>query len=301
MNSIYNAFHCLLDLIFVKDIEVDIDKVIDYIFTPDPYHPLLTVYLSALLSPTKYSHEGVTYKDFKCGDYRGIINYLITVVWDSETGRIAPDVVVNNLYLHLNAVIDAFIPVKTIKRSSYPRWFSARLKRLIYEKKRAHKAYKTSNSLTDYWNFSNLRSRCTLLTKMDYREYVDTVECSVQNNVKSFWNFVNAKRGNQGLPANMYYGSSSATSHSAVANLFATYFGSAYTSSSGRSPLSNTNHASFNSLHFNSLSITICDIFSKLNALDINKGPGADGISLLLPKQCSFILSSPSGTFSMAL
>ena len=91
----------------------------------------------------------------------------------------------------------------------------------------------------------------------------------------------------------MYYGSSSATSYSAVANLFATYFGSVYTSPSGRSPVSNTNHLSFNSLHFNSLSITIGEIFSKLNALDINKGPGADGIPPLLLKQCSFIISRP--------
>ena len=98
VNSVFNAFDCLLDFIFVKNIEVDIDKVIDYIITPDPYHPPLKVYLSAILSSTNYSHDGVTYKDFICRDYRGIINHLNTVDWDCETGGIDPDVAGNNLY-----------------------------------------------------------------------------------------------------------------------------------------------------------------------------------------------------------
>ena len=158
------------------------------------------------------------------------------------------------------------------------------------------------NSRGDYLNFSNLRAQYKFLTKKDYSAYVDTVECNVRNNVKSFWNFVNAKRGNHGLPSNMQYGSSSASSHSAIANLFATYFGSVYTSPTGQSPALNTFHSSSNGLHRESLSITIGDIFSKLNALDINKGPGADGISPLLLKQCSYILSRPLwNTFNASL
>lgn len=196
MNTIVNAFDNMLDLIFVSDTDVVVDNVTEYIIAPDPYHPPLKVCLRYLLPSTTYCQNAIAYKDFKNGDYRGMVNYLNAVDWDLMTDGIHPDAAVDHLYAHLHAAIDAFIPVKFLKSSSYPRWFSSRLKKLIYDKKIAHKAYKTSNSRDDYLNFSNLRAQCKFLTKKDYSAYVDSVECKVRNNVKSFWNFVNAKRGN---------------------------------------------------------------------------------------------------------
>ena len=153
--------------------------------------------------------------------------------------------------------------------------------------------FKVSNSLCDYWNFSSLRSQCKHLTKVDYRTYVTRVENSVQSNVRSFWNFVNSKRGSQGLPSNMHLDASSASSHPAVANLFASYFGSVYTTPTRPASALNILNGSPNDLILNSFTISIRNIFDKLNTLDTCKGPGYDGIPPLLLKQCNFILSRP--------
>lgn len=128
---------------------------------------------------------------------------------------------------------------------------------LIRDKKRAHKVYKTSNLLSDYLTFSSLRSQCKLLTKDDYRAYVATVENSVRYDVKNFWNFVNAKRGNNGLPSTMHHGTYSASSPTSIANLFATYFDSVYASPMGQPSALIMDQASNKNLNLHSLSISI--------------------------------------------
>ena len=141
--------------------------------------------------------------------------------------------------------------------------------------------------------FSDLRSQCKALTKSDYRAYVNDVENSIRYNVRSFWSFVKAKRGVCGLPSSMHFEGATASSESAVADLFATYFGSVYTPSVGQATALNTNPISYTNVTLNDLNISIGDIFSKLSALDTSKGPGTDGIPPLFFKQCCFILSRP--------
>ena len=221
-NTISNSFNSFLDLIFVKDTLISVDNAVDVLISPDQYHPPLNVYLTDLVVSTDMSRDCVTYFDFKRGDYPSIINHLNAIDWDSESRGINPDLAVDSLYSHLNDVIEAFVPVRTFRPSLYPRWFSSRLKSLIRDKKRAHIMYKTSNSRSDYLLFSSIRSQCKLLTKSDYRAYVETTEISLQDNVRCFWSFVNAKRGNQGFPASMCNDNSTASSSLAIADLFAT-------------------------------------------------------------------------------
>ena len=293
VNSIGNSFGSLLDLIFVKDIELSVDNAVDFLISPDAYHPPLKVRLNDQFAFTNQNRDNVTYVDFKCGDFPRIINHLNSIDWDSVTRGVDPDIAVDRLYSHIDEVIAAYVPVRVYRRSFYPRWFSPRLRSLISYKKRAHKAFKTSNSLADYLVFSDLRSQCKSLTKCDYRAYVGTVENSMQYNIRNFWSFVNAKRGDHGLPSSMHYEGSTASSFIAIADLFAAYFGSVYASPSVRSTALDLQHTSFNNVNLKDLTISIGDIFSKLNCLDSSKGPGADGIPPLFFKQCSFILSRP--------
>ena len=293
VNTIFNSKDTMLDLIFVNDFAVTVDTAIDILITPDVYHPPLLVSLNDFTPSVDQGSVNGSYYDFKRGDYPNMINYLNSVDWDPITQGVDPDIAVARLYFHLNMAIDAFIPLRVIRRSPFPRWMSSRLKYLIRRKKIAHKEFKVSNSLCDYWHFSSLRSPCKHLMKVDYRTYVTRVENSVQSNVKSFWNFVNSKRGSQGLPSNMHLDASSASSHPAVANLFASYFGSVYTTPSRPASALNKLNGSPNDQILNSFTISIRNIFDKLNALDTCKGPGYDGIPPLLLKQCNFILSRP--------
>ena len=94
VNTIVNAFDNMLDLIFVSDTDVVVDKVTEYIITPDPYHLPLKVCLRYLLPSTTHSQDAIAYKDFKNDDYRGMVNYLNAVDWDLVTEGIHPEVAV---------------------------------------------------------------------------------------------------------------------------------------------------------------------------------------------------------------
>lgn len=72
-----------------------------------------------------------------------------------------------------------------------------------------------------------------------------------------------------------------------VANSFATHFESVYTSDATQSLPLTTAH----NLDVGCLAVGISEIFDKLNALNVTKGSGDDGLPLLFFKSCPFILS----------
>lgn len=113
-------------------------------------------------SDADFTGENIVFRDFKRGDYPSVVGYLNSVDWDTEIGNTDPRTALERLYGHINLAVNAFIPVWTVLRSTFPQWFSPRLKSLIREKKRAHKMFKRSCARcscahSDYLNFSHLR------------------------------------------------------------------------------------------------------------------------------------------------
>ena len=180
--------------------------------------------------------RNLKFRDFKHGDFPRVLEYLNSVDWDNETGDSDPGAALDSLYRHINHAIDAYIPIRAVARSSFPRWFSPGLKSLIRQKKRAHRVFKRSCDYGDYLIFSNLRSKCKRALARDHRNYIDSVENTVSDNVSNFWKFVNTKRGVHGIPNEVHLDCDSASSHAAVANLFADFFGSVYTPLNGGLP-----------------------------------------------------------------
>ena len=109
----------MLDFIFVNDYDVTVDRAINYLITPDAYHPPLIVRLSDLAPQCDQVNVNSTFYDFKRGDYPNMISYLNSVDWDSITRGIDPDVAVDRLYAHLNVAIEAFIPQRVIRLSTH--------------------------------------------------------------------------------------------------------------------------------------------------------------------------------------
>ena len=177
------------------------------------------------------------FRDFKCGDFPGVLKYLNSVDWDKETGDSDPGVALDRLYGHINHAIETYIPVRAVVRSIFPRWFCPGLKSLIRQKKRAHRIFKRSGDFCDYIIFSNLRSRCKLALAREHRIYIDSVENAVCDNVSSFWKFANTKRAGHGIPSKMHLDRASASSHVTVANLLADFFGSVYSPQHGAAPV----------------------------------------------------------------
>ena len=164
------------------------------------------------------------------------------------------------------------------------------MKQAIIDKKESHKKYIQTRSLVDYNKFSLLRAQCKHLKKQCYQDYVALTESSLSESVKNFWRFVDGKKGKCNVPAVMHYNNISSCSGMEIVNLFAEYFSATY--SDGNCFLQDVNLPG-GDINLSQYSIPILAIYEKLSKLDINKGPGPDGLSPYLIKHCSFLLSRP--------
>ena len=109
---------------------------------------------------------------------------------------------------------------------------------------------------------------------MCYQQYCKRLECNINNDVKVFWNFVNRNARSSTIPTEIKYGNDSANSDEHIANLFAGYFESVYKTSVASYPSA----VQCGFVDVNSISIKIREVLDKINSLNINKGPGEDGI-----------------------
>ena len=87
----------------------------------------------------------------------------------------------------------------------------------------------------------------------------------------------------------MHFGDIRSTAGDDIVNLFAEYFSKMY---SDRDYAVQDTLASGDA-NLSKFEISISSIYEKLSTLDINKGPGPDGLPPLLLKLCSFLLSRP--------
>ena len=115
---------------------------------------------------------------------------------------------------------------------------------------------------------------------MLYQTYINEVQRNVKSNAKYFWRFVNEKRKNTGVPTNVRYRSRVSNNASEAAKLFAKYFRSVYTESSGGMEGNNDGGEPV----FN---ISMHELRRKIHSLDATKGAGPDGLSNRLIKSCA--------------
>ena len=294
-NYICNSNGYALDLIFTNFQTPDCQKVLDPLKKLDTPHPAISLKFTSEpynLNKNKLHYSHTVY-DFKKADYESINNKLNTLNWDTLLDQNCNDVeeIVEKFYQTLFQICDEFIPKKTLKPKTnhYPHWFSTELIDLIQRKKRIHKIYKEFELEDDYDAFSILRARCKKLTNECYLEYIKKVEESISNNVKGFWNHVNLNRGDDGIPSSMSLNAVNSSDGDEIVNMFASHFESVY--SDKTLPPIQVNPPTENLFNVNSVSID--EVKTKLKDIDINKGPGTDGIPPIFLKNCSTTLAYP--------
>lgn len=291
VNCVRNAYNSLLDLVLTQDGATNVCAA-DYVLVPpDPYHPPLYIEIctSALEDSNILNFEGF-YRDFRSANFCGISGFLDGINWDNLLKDKNLDVMINIFYEVLYLCIDLFVPLKKYSARKFPVWYSLELKNCIINKKIAHKRYKTTHSQVDYREFSRLRGLCRELTRNCYNAYIVTTEQSIFSNLKQFWSFVNNKRNNNHYPSEFTYENRKSCTGQDIANMFADYFATVY-SKNTRNTFSD--EISINNLYISNHNILISQIYTKLSSLDINKGPGPDGLPAIFLKYCSFNLSRP--------
>lgn len=139
-NHIINSSGNIVDLVLSSSNELLVFKATSPLIKPNPYHPSLFIQYNC----PKFPEIDITrtYFDFKVGEYSLISHFVNSFNWELTFSLYSANdaVIVFN-----DALLNSFhrcIPKKNLKISKFPHWVSSSLKRLINQKKRAHKIYK---------------------------------------------------------------------------------------------------------------------------------------------------------------
>lgn len=105
------------------------------------------------------------------------------------------------------------------------------MKDLIFQKKAAHKTYKTFGEVTNYDRFSLLLYRCKIETEIRYKEFIESVEDSIRSDLKFFLKFINDSKIKKGQPYSMHMSGKNCNDPLEIADMYRQYFSQVYKTS----------------------------------------------------------------------
>lgn len=109
------------------------------------------------------------------------------------------------------------IPIYLI---NFPRWFPNYLKKVVIQKKSAHKIQKTVNGLKKRTEFNRLRSLCVRNTNQCKLDYESKVETYITHQPKLFWNYYNSLKKQDKIPSKIGLDEITSNNDKTTANLF---------------------------------------------------------------------------------
>ncbi|XP_046685913.1 uncharacterized protein LOC124371611, partial [Homalodisca vitripennis] len=183
-------------------------------------------------------------------------------------------------------------PMKSLKKSTFPKWFSAELRHMVIRKKKAHRHFKETGEPFFYNEFRLLRDQCKRLANGCYHNYINFLESTIPKNIKVFWSYIKNLKSTT-PPSHLKYKNVEAEDPSLQCELFADFFSSVYSNTvlPGYSFDFGTN------LNVSSLTFTAQQVERKLNTLDPNKGMGPDSIPAAVLRYCSSVLAPHLSTY----
>jgi predicted nucleotidyltransferase len=265
----------------------------DPLVPEDTYHPALEIDLPyTVLTPGIKLNQKQTLA-FRRGDYASINNYLSSVNWSQCLSTPHIDDAVERFYNILNKSIELHIPKKATKNSAFPRWYSTPLIKIIKEKDKYHKKWKTHGDYLDYESFSILRKRQKKLQTECYKNFITISERSIKSHPKYFWTFVKNKRKFHTIPKNIQYNGVTASDDIEVTELFSTYFLTTFNSDPNLDPCLSSINSKNNIAATSNIIITENIVLKYLKTIDVSKGTGSDNIPPVYLINCADELAYP--------
>ena len=229
--------------------------------------------------------------NFNKANIQGILDTLNVVNWSETLNADSVDESVAEFYKVLNGAVKENVPLMRIKKSTFPAWYTAELKSLIFQKKEAHALWNESHSPEHREEFRRLRALCLRSSRLCRREFLDKTENSIRRNSKKFWSYVNGLKKHGELPYDMYFKQKSASNNLDIANLFSERFSEVF------APMNTSPPPSFDQVlatdSFCDFDFVQADVFKHIQELDNTFSSGPDAIPALLIKQCAHALVSP--------
>lgn len=290
--NIPNSNNVFLDLLFSNDPDILVTVPVDYIFPSSLHHEPYSFEIPWNNNTKQNTIDMVDYfYDFRNADYVGLNNYLSPIKWLECLDFNDINNATASFYDILNMAIALFVPVKRYKSSNFPDWFNSELRNLVYQKKIAHKRYKTKGDITYYYEFTNLRSQCKIMAKVCYENYVRNMEGKLQADPRSFWKFFNKKNSVFSVPNQMFLNDKEANNGREVVEVFSDYFASVYVDDHENNLYRYKGQV--NNYDINCPKFSVSDIFNKISKIPDKLNLGPDGIPNVLIKNCLYSLSQP--------
>lgn len=294
LNHIKNSLNRTLDLIFCDDFDVlSVVRSDNCICSLDVFHPPFEVRFCPAGWPLMDHKTDISLYLFGKAQYDDINCALSSCDWSFLTDCVDPDDRMEKFYSTLYGVIEQFVPKKTIKVDKFPRWYSWELKELIGIKNKLYKKYKRSGLESDYVEYSEMRRDTKHLIEVCYLLFISNTEQMIPTNIRYFWSYIKALRSENSLPRTMSLNGQDIEEPTKIAEAFANHFRSSYKNHGNQpiidcSPSGNNNNSSLSFHNF-----TLVEIENKINALDVSKGAGPDGIPPIFVKNCKRALLQP--------
>lgn len=294
-NHINNAYGKILDLVLSND-SVIVSDCLDPLVPLDPHHKALLVCVECIeFNPLesapriKYLYNSVNYDDFNAA--------LLTIDWHTTFSRMTIQMATDHFYNKLYELRDIHVPVKHVRCDTFPPWYSQPLRKILKEKYKYFRKFKTYGNKSDELTFTILRARAKEIETECYNYFIKKTEESIKNNPKHFWSFMKSKSKSSSLPSCMSYNNISANNGDDICSLFSQYFHSTFLTPDGSSAHSSPFHtiveADNSNSEISSIEINKSLIFESLSKLDISKSAGPDSIPPILLVKCATSLALP--------
>lgn len=225
-NLTTNKNNRILDLVLTNGLLSCSVKACDEISRIDRHHPPLNIIIKS--ERLKTIKENIIPKFiFSKTNYDECLKALIEFDWNSYCDLDCNDFV-QLFYNKLWELIELHTPKAKIRKSSYPKWFSNSLVKMMKEKDKYHSKYKRFGNPRDLDTFSMLRKRTKILIDMCFRSHISHIENNLSGDIKIFWNYIKSRKTTTDYPKLMSYEADKANNGQDIANLFARFFSSVY-------------------------------------------------------------------------
>ncbi|KAG7295979.1 hypothetical protein JYU34_021071 [Plutella xylostella] len=289
-NSVQNNFGRILDLVFAHE-------ATEVVACPDPFVPEDPYHKALLVSYPIESHKSLPNKPRKLftysrADYTQIRKSISDVNWIESFSNVSAELALDFFYNVIYDIREKFVPIRSTLRDKYPAWYSPALIKILKEKFKYIKKFKTYGNLSDYLSLKTLRGRIKDVERQCYNKYIEKIEESINVNPKSFWTYIKNNKSASTFPSTMTYKDTSSDSGQVISELFASFFYSTFNETS----TSNVHNqfADFQPCcHISQVEILTSDVEKQLRSLDLNKSAGPDTLPAMFIVPCAAELSIP--------
>lgn len=295
LNQVYNVNGKLLDLVFANfKCEVNHDEL--PLVKEDDYHPALNICIDLKVAKQGNFPPNREFKsyNFKKANFPELYNVLSSVDWTFMRNVTSVDYALDMFYNTLYNIFDIYVPLYKQRNTQYPKWFNHDIIHIIKLKSKYHKKYISEGRIRDLNEFKRLRALAKIKIDEAYKQYMNNIENWLIAEPKSFWSFVQSKRGETRIPGRVHNNEIFYESPQSIVECFRDQFSRVYNDASDNSNSTFTNTSNLsNTLCVDIATISSSEVQAAIGKLKNKLTAGDDQVPSFLVKGCSDIFLEP--------